>query len=260
MGILNVTPDSFYKESRKVNINSGIKTVKEMIANGADIIDIGGESSRPGADYVSEDEEKSRVIPIIKAIRNFSDIPLSIDTRKATVAEESIRAGADIINDISALKDDKKLGDIVAKYNIPIVLMHMQGNPKNMQINPSYENTLNDIIKEIKAYIKKAKTYGIKDEKIIIDPGIGFGKRLNDNLLIIKNIDKLKKIGYPTLIGLSRKSFIGTITNTEPENRLSGTIAANMFCVFKGIDILRVHDIKATADMLDIFAAIENGV
>lgn len=257
MGILNVTPDSFYSGSRKTSLDEGIDAAKKMIEEGADILDIGGESTRPGAEFIDADEEIKRVVPLIVAIRKFSDTAISIDTRKSSVAEAAVKAGADIINDVSGLKDDPHVGLVASQYDVPVVLMHMRGTPSTMQLNPHYTDTLEEILDELELCISRAKSFGIAGDKIIIDPGIGFGKRLEDNLIILNKLKRFKDTGYPVLMGLSRKSFIGTITGAAVEERLAGSLAANMYSVQQGADILRVHDVKETVCMLKILAAIE---
>ncbi len=256
MGILNTTPDSFFPGSR-VEAEEGRSSAEKMIHAGADIIDIGGESSRPGSAYVSADEEISRVIPLIKAIRSFSDIPISIDTRKSATAEAALNAGADIINDISALADDPELGFLAAERDVPLILMHMRGTPETMQQNPHYNDTIEEILTELEVCIRRAGAYGISKNRIILDPGIGFGKRLDDNLKILKEIKRFTDTGYPILIGLSRKSFIGAVTGSVVEDRLSGTLAANMLSALAGASILRVHDVPETVAMLEIIKAVE---
>ena len=257
MGILNATPDSFYSESRKPGLDEGLKAARALIDDGADIIDIGGESTRPGSSYVEADEEIRRVVPLIEGIRKFSGIAISIDTRKAAVAEAAIKAGADIVNDISGLKDDPKLGFIVSQYDVPIVLMHMRGTPENMQENPHYTDVVEEIVNELEVCIGRAKSFAIPADRIIIDPGIGFGKRLEDNLLILKHIERFGSLGYMLLIGLSRKSFIGTVTGAGVESRLAGSLAANMYSIMKGAQIVRVHDVAETVQMLEILSAVE---
>lgn len=257
MGILNTTPDSFYSGSRSPKIDDGIDAAKRMIAHGADILDIGGESTRPGSHFVEADDEIKRVVPLITEIRKFSEIAISIDTRKSAVAEASIIAGADIINDVSGLKDDPALGLVASLHDVPIVLMHMRGTPENMQRNPHYTDTVEEIINELELCVSRAKSCSISSERIIIDPGIGFGKRLEDNLMILKNIERFTELGFPLLIGLSRKSFLGTITGSEVEDRLAGSLTANMYSVIHGAAILRVHDVKETVAMLDVLSAID---
>ena len=257
MGILNATPDSFYSGSRRTDLAGGVSAAQAMIDAGVDIIDIGGESSRPGASYIEAEEEIARVVPLISGIREVSDVAISIDTRKAETAEAAIKAGADIINDISALCDDPELGLVAASYDVPVVLMHKRGDPESMQIDPKYTDTIEEILNELEVCIGRARSFGIAEHNIIIDPGIGFGKRLEDNLMILKNLERFKALGYPVLIGLSRKSFIGAVTGADIEDRLAGTIAANMYSAMHGADILRVHDVRETAWMLDILSAIE---
>ena len=257
MGILNATPDSFFSGSRKPELQEGLDTAGAMIDDGADIIDIGGESTRPGSSYIEVDEEIRRVVPLIEGIRKFSDTAISIDTRKAAVAEAAINAGADIVNDVSGLRDDARLGFIVSQYDVPVVLMHMRGTPENMQKNPHYTDVVQEIIDELEIGVCRAKSMTVAADKIIIDPGIGFGKRLEDNLLILKHIQRFRDLGYPVLIGLSRKSFIGDVTGADIDSRLAGSIAANMYSVMNGAEILRVHDVKETVWMLDIISAIE---
>ena len=260
MGIINCTPDSFYSGSRAETLGKALKRAETMISEGADILDIGGESTRPGSDYVDEEEELQRVIPVIRWIREISSIPISIDTRKSAVAREAIENGADIINDISGLGSDPKLGVFAAEAEVPVILMHMRGNPKTMQEKPYYRNTVKEIKKELREIVKRAVHTGVRKSSIILDPGIGFGKRVEDNLRIIRGIPELKKMGYPLLIGLSRKSFIsralGQGKDLPAEDRLTGSIAAHAYAVIVGADILRVHDVKETRDCIKMICAI----
>ncbi len=241
MGILNVTPDSFSDGKLFFNPNKAVEHAKQMAKDGADIIDIGGESSRPGSEPVSKEEELRRVISIIKKLSKETNVPISIDTYKPKVAEECIKLGVSIINDINGLRD-KKMINVAAKYKVPIIIMHMKGSPKTMQKNPEYS----DVIKEIKQFlakqIKEAKKAGIED--IIIDPGIGFGKTTEHNLTILKNLREFKELKCPILIGTSRKSFIGNITGLPVNERLEGTIAAVSIAIINGANIVRVHDVK----------------
>ena len=268
MGILNCTPDSFYSESSLAKLENGsltaaLERARGMIRDGADILDVGGESTRPGADYVDAEKEKERVVPLIEAIRKESDIPISVDTRKAEVAEEALKAGADIINDVSALRDDQRLAELVAAWGVPVVLMHMRGTPKTMQKDPIYENTLKEVREELLAFAKQAEEKGVPRESIILDPGIGFGKRTVDNLLLLKGLNVLKETGYPVLVGLSRKSFLGRILKKEmedevpPEARLVGSLAANAWAALSGSEIIRVHDVKESAEMVRVLTAIQ---
>ena len=255
MGILNVTPDSFYNGGRYINVEKAVDHALKMIDDGADIIDVGGESTRPGARAVDEKEEISRVIPVIEGIRKKSSIPISIDTYKSTVAEKAIQAGANMVNDV-ALKLDKKMIDVIKKYDVPIVVMHMKGVPRTMQLNPVYEHVIPEILKQMEGYIGMLKENGVDEEKIIVDPGIGFGKRMEDNLVILHRLYAFKVLGKPILIGVSRKSFIGRILNNNVEERLWGTLAAITIARANGAHILRVHDVKEAKEALKITDAI----
>jgi len=247
MGVVNVTPDSFYDKGRFFDSKAAVRHALDMAHQGADIIDVGGESTRPGASDVSIDEELRRVIPVIEAVSKKTDVFISVDTRKALVAEEALKAGAGIINDVSALKFDPGMAAVAAKSGANVILMHMKGAPKDMQNDPVY----GDVVKEIKASlsesIERAKTAGVKEDNIIIDPGIGFGKTVEHNLEILCRLDEFKEIGRPICIGTSRKSFIGKILGPEdPGDRLIGTIATCVVSIMKGANILRVHDVKET--------------
>ena len=264
MGTLNVTPDSFSDGGKFFSIDSAVNHAIVMEKEGADIIDIGGESTRPGAKSVSLDEEINRVIPVLEELVKKIKVPISIDTYKSKIAKKALEIGANMINDITALQGDKLLASIVADYEVPICLMHMKGSPRNMQINPVYD----DIVKEIISFLKKRAYYAIscniKKENIIIDPGLGFGKRtgkgIEDNCEILKRLAELKKLGYPILVGASRKTFIGNICGAEktlPVNeRLEGSLAAACIAVANGADIIRVHDVKETRRCFDIIDCI----
>jgi len=258
MGTLNLTPDSFYDGGRYPTSAAAIEQALQMVEEGADIIDIGAESSRPGARPVSAAEELERVIPVIEGIHHRTDLLLSVDTTKAAVATEAVEAGASIVNDISALRFDPKMAGVVAKSNAFVILMHMKGTPETMQKGPSY----NDPVEEIKAFfaerIEMAISAGISADKIIIDPGIGFGKRLSDNLAIIRGLARFSVLDTPILVGLSRKSFLGDILNLPAEERLEGTIAANAIAILNGADIIRVHDVKEGKRAADVARALRN--
>lgn len=251
MGILNATPDSFFDESR-----GGIERAFKLIEEGADIIDIGGESSRPGSSYLSEEDELQRIIPVIQEIRKHSEIPISVDTRKCNVMKAAFDAGADILNDISALEDDLKLAEFCAKEKIPVILMHKRGIPSQMQKNTEYKNIVDEVNSYLKERVKFALENGIAKNKIILDPGIGFGKNLAGNLELIKNCGKFLNGEYPVLMALSRKSCIGEITGREVGERLTGTITANLISVINGASFVRVHDVKETVDSLKVLAAL----
>lgn len=262
MGILNVTPDSFFVASRSVDPEQAAERALAMVADGAGIIDVGGESSRPGSDYVDAEEEHRRVVPVVRRIRAQSSVAISVDTRKAAVAAAALDAGADIVNDITALRDDPGLASVCADRSAPVILMHMQGTPKTMQKEPRYDDPVAEIRAELAQFVDRARDAGI--ESIIVDPGIGFGKRLSDNLEILANLEAFATLGYPVLVGLSRKSFLGMILRSEDgeirptEDRLSGTLAAHAVAVLRGADILRVHDVRQTADLVRVISAIES--
>ncbi|OQY33398.1 MAG: dihydropteroate synthase [Spirochaetaceae bacterium 4572_59] len=261
MGIINCTPDSFFSGSRKEVPAAATETAARMITDGAEMLDIGGESTRPGSSYISLEEELERTIPVIKAIRalpSSKGIQISIDTRKRRVAEAALDAGADIINDISALRDDPDMTALAAERGCPVVIMHMLGTPENMQKNPSYENVVEEVKLFLLNIVEKAAAAGVESSKIILDPGIGFGKRQEDNLALIRHIDAFAVDGHSVLIGLSRKSFIGKILNdAPPEERLIGSLAANGWCVTRGARILRVHDVKETVQMVRVLKEIQ---
>jgi dihydropteroate synthase len=256
MGILNCTPDSFYPASRLVTFHTAIEGARDMIEAGVDIIDIGGESSRPGAEPVPVEEELKRVIPLIEAIRQESDILISIDTTKSLVAELALAAGANIINDISGLRNDSRMGLVVSKSKAPVVLMHMRGTPKTMQQEPYYQDVIGEIKDELNQLINKALAMGIERQQIIIDPGIGFGKRLEDNIRILKEFAAFTSFHLPLLIGVSRKSFLGHILNKPVEDRLIATVVANTLAVLNGANFVRVHDYREAIDMAKIIDTI----
>ena len=243
MGILNVTPDSFSDAGKYFNLDKAVEYSLGLINQGVDIIDIGGESTRPGADEISINDELKRVIPVIEGIRSNSSIPISIDTYKSEVAKEALNSGANMVNDISGLNFDSKMIDVVKDYNIPIVIMHIKGTPKNMQINPTYDNIIKEIITYFKTQINLCLDYGIPKSHIILDPGIGFGKLKNHNFLLIKELKTFANLGYPILIGPSRKSFIGLTLDLPVEERLEGTAAAITASIINGARIVRVHDV-----------------
>lgn len=259
MGILNVTPDSFY-DGGKFNTKDKIKEkVEQMISEGADIIDLGAESTRPGSERISEKEELKRLLPALEIIKKIDDnIIISIDTYKSKIAKKTLEKGADIINDISGFNFDKNMPDIVSRYNAGIILMHIKGTPKNMQKNPYYEDVIEEIYNYFIEKIDIAEKNSIKHDNIVIDPGIGFGKRLKDNTEIIRRLKEFKSLGSPLLMGLSRKSFLNQLTGRKVSNRLAGTLAANTISLLNGANILRVHDIKETRDLINTFEGINN--
>lgn len=256
MGILNVTSDSFFDGGKYLSKEKALERAYKIADEGADILDIGGESTRPGSIGVSADEEKKRVIPVVEKLSEKISIPISIDTTKSDVAGEALDAGARIINDISALRFSPDMGETAKKFNAGVVLMHMQGTPRDMQNEPYYR----DVVKEIKDFlslaIKRAEACGIDKEAIAIDPGIGFGKALEHNLEILRHLDEFKKLGKKILIGVSRKSFIGHILNLPAEERLEGSIAANLWAIFNGAEIIRTHDVLSMERARKIFEEI----
>jgi len=264
MGVLNLTPDSFsgdgiYKDKNyKKYIPLILKKVEEMIKEGADIIDIGGESTRPGASYIKVSEEIKRVIPALIEIRKrFKKIPISVDTYKPQVAKLSIENGADIINDVTGLRN-KEMLKVLSKSKVGIICMHMKGRPKTMQKNPFYKDLIPQIIEFLSRSLERAENFGIERERIVIDPGIGFGKSFEDNFRIIKYLEEFKILKRPILIGASKKSFIGYILNQPPQERLYGTLSVLSICVMNGANILRVHDVKEAKDCVKVANAIRN--
>ncbi|MFH1777244.1 MAG: dihydropteroate synthase [Candidatus Omnitrophota bacterium] len=256
MGIVNVTPDSFSDGGKFFNPERAVRHAWKLRNEGADIIDIGGESSRPGARKVSAKEEFLRIRPVVQKLVKRLDCPISIDTYKSEVAERCLDIGVSIINDITALRGDKKMKHVIAKYHAAVVLMHMQGKPRTMQLNPQYDNLISEIIKELKQGIRLAKEAGIGNDRIVIDPGIGFGKTVEHNLLVLKNLADFNALGYPVMIGTSRKSFIGKILNRDEHNRLFGSISTAVIAAAGGAHILRVHDAAKTRDALIMYDAV----
>jgi len=242
MGILNVTPDSFSDGGKYINVDDAVKRAREMVEEGADIIDIGGESSRPFSSPVDVDEELRRVIPVLEELQDLK-VPISIDTYKPKVAEEALKRGASIVNDIYGLRRDG-MAEVVRDYDAAVVIMHMKGEPRNMQVNPQYDDTIGEIAKFLRERAEFAVGKGIDESRIIIDPGIGFGKRVEDNLRILNDLSYLKSLGFPILIGASRKSYMGKLFNLEVDERLETTLASDVVAVMNGASILRVHDVK----------------
>ena len=257
MGIVNATSDSFYEPSRSIQLSKNVARVLALEEQGADIIDIGGESSRPGAEYISEEAELERVIPLIEAVRRRSAIPISVDTRKAAVMKAAFKAGAEMCNDISALSDDSALGMLIAEEQGSVVLMHKQGTPPTMQQCPQYRDVVTDICTYLVERADYARSCGITAQRIIIDYGIGFGKTAEDNYRLIAESRAFSNLGYPLLVGLSRKSCIGMVTGKDPDGRLAGTLAATMYAVQAGAAIVRVHDVAETRDMLLVLKELQ---
>jgi dihydropteroate synthase len=242
MGILNVTPDSFSDGGRYLNIEQAIEHGQKLAEDGADFIDVGGESTRPGSESVSIEEEIRRVIPVIESLAQKIGVPISIDTYKSDVAEAALQVGATIVNDISAMTFDMNMSSIVAKHRASVVLMHIKGTPKTMQMNPSYKNVTEDVKQFLREQVEKAIKANIK--QIIIDPGIGFGKKFEHNVQLLKELKMFTSLGHPLLVGVSKKSFLGAIMNLPPSERVEGTAAAVTASILNGANIIRVHDVK----------------
>ena len=247
MGVLNVTSDSFSDGGTYLDLDTAVSHVKTMVADGATIIDIGGESSRPGAEPVSVNAELDRVLPVLNALVSEGlDVSLSIDTTKSVVAQQALEAGAHIINDITALRGDSAMARVAAEMEAGVILMHMKGTPRTMQKSPQYEDVVKEISDELEVWITNATKNGIDPDRVIIDPGIGFGKTTQQNLQILKHLDVFKRLNKPILIGTSRKSFIGKLLDLPVTERDEGTIATVCWSIAHGVDIVRVHDVKAT--------------
>ncbi len=256
MGILNVTPDSFSDGGQYHTYEAAIRHAEALITAGADILDVGGESTRPYAAPVSLEDELARTIPVIKAIRTTSSIPISIDTTKAEVARQSLLAGADIINDISALLKDPEMIEVVKESDVPVIIMHMQGTPADMQDKPQYESVVEEVFEFFRERISWMVDQGVARERIILDPGIGFGKTMAHNLSIIKHLDRFKALNLSVLLGHSRKNFLGLLTGLEAEQRDLATAVVSALSVQHHVDIIRVHNVAATRQALQIAEAV----
>lgn len=244
MGVLNVTPDSFSDGGRFTDVDAAVGQARQMADDGVDLLDVGGESTRPYADPVPLETELDRVLPVVERVRaELPNMPISIDTYKADVAERALEAGADMVNDVSALRFDERMAEVVAQAGVPVVLMHMKGTPQTMQDDPHYDDVVTEIVHFLEQRVEWAQEQGIDESTIIVDPGIGFGKRPEDNVEIVQRLAELKTLGRPVLLGTSRKSFLGTLTNRPPSERLEETIASVVVGAINGADIVRVHDV-----------------
>lgn len=257
MGILNVTPDSFSDGGQFAVVQTALQQIERMLKEGAAIIDVGGESTRPGAADVSVNEELDRVIPVIEKIANQFDTIISIDTSKADVIREAVKAGAGLINDVNALQAEGALNAAIDS-DVPVCLMHMQGEPRTMQAEPTYENVTQDVLSFLQQRIDDCVEAGLDKNKIVIDPGFGFGKSLNHNLQLMHDLEEFKNVGCPLLVGVSRKSMIGQILDADVDERLIGSVALETLAVWKGADIIRVHDVKAAVDAIKIATAVKS--
>jgi dihydropteroate synthase len=255
MGIVNVTPDSFSDGGIFLEPDRAIEHALELVRDGADLLDIGGESTRPGARAVSAEEELQRVGPVLEGLRD-AGVPISIDTSKAAVAEAALDAGAEIVNDVTALRTEPELAALCAERDCGVVLMHMQGTPRTMQENPAYEDVVDDVRAFLAERIEFATGEGIAEERIWVDPGIGFGKTVDHNLELLRRLGELRALGRPIVIGASRKSFIGKLTGREVDDRLGGTIASSVLALRAGADVLRVHDVAEVGQALRVAEAI----
>ncbi len=254
MGILNVTPDSFSDGGTHNSLNDAVNHAAKLIAEGASIIDIGGESTRPGANDVSIDEELQRVVPVVEAIRQRFDVWISVDTSKAQVITESANVGASIINDIRSLQEPRAL-EAAAKTGLPVCIMHMQGDPKTMQQSPHYENVMIDVDCFLRENIQRCVDAGIEKNQIILDPGFGFGKNLAHNYQLLAHLSELHHFGLPILAGMSRKSMVGQLLNVPPQERVAGSVACAVIAAMQGAQIIRVHDVKETVDAMKVVQA-----
>jgi len=255
MGILNVTPDSFSDGGRFLAPERALRYVEQMVDDGVDIIDIGGESTRPGAQPVTETDEIERVVPLLEAIRSRFEIPLSVDTSKPGVMAAAVQAGADMINDVRALREEGALA-AVARLEVPVCLMHMQGEPRSMQANPRYGDVVEDVLQFLSERVRICQEAGIARERLLIDPGFGFGKSLQHNLTLLKELARFKSLDLPLLVGISRKSMIGAVLDRPVDQRLYGSLAAASLALWQGADIVRVHDVAATADVVKFCQAV----
>lgn len=259
MGILNVTPDSFSDGGKYLSLERAVERGLEMAEEGTDIIDVGGESTRPGSKPVPAEEEISRVVPVLRALSECTSVLLSIDTTKAAVAREAIAAGAHIVNDTSSLADDPEMATVVGESGCAVVLMHRLGTPATMQDSPSYRSLFDEILDALQERVAAAEGAGIPGDRILVDPGIGFGKRISDNLALHRHLADLRNLGKPILFGPSRKSFLGRLTGKGPADRLSGTVASVAMAVLGGAHVLRVHDVQETRDAIRVAAAVKEG-
>jgi len=256
MGIINISSDSFYEQSRCNTTDEVLATAEKMTREGADFLDLGAESSRPGSKPISEQEEIDKLIPVISSLVKIIDIPISVDTYKPIVAKEALKAGAKIINDITGLQKSPEMADVISMFGAGVILMHMKGSPNTMQKNPSYKNVVQEVKEFLEESVKISESAGISPDQIAIDPGIGFGKNQKHNLEILNNLEMFIELGRPILIGVSRKSFIGNILKSPPEGRLEGSLAASVIGVTKGVSIVRTHDVKETRKAIKVTEAI----
>jgi dihydropteroate synthase len=260
MGIVNVTPDSFSDGGRFFAADDALEQALTLVREGASIVDIGGESTRPGSELVTPDEELRRVLPVIEALAGRVGVPISVDTMKAGVARRALAAGASMLNDVSALRYDDEMVDVVAESGRPICLMHMQGMPKTMQDDPRYDDVVDEVLAFLEERMAHALARGVREEQIVVDPGIGFGKTVAHNLALLDGLDRFTALGRPVLLGASRKRFLGAILGAEPAGRAIGTVATTVIGYLAGAHIFRVHDVKPNFEALRVALAVREGV
>jgi len=256
MGILNVTPDSFYDGGEYAGVEEAVSRAREMAREGADIIDVGGESTRPGSAAVTVEEEIARVGPVVERILHEIDIPVSIDTRNAEVARAMLDLGAHMINDVSGLRHDREMAGVVSEHGVPVVVMHMRGSPRDMQEHTDYADVVSEVRRELMERVEAANAAGVNRDKILIDPGIGFAKTAEQSAQIIARLDEFVGLGYPVVLGPSRKSFMGKLLGLAPEDRLEATIATCIWAMLKGVKVLRVHDVGSVVRAVGMIRAV----
>lgn len=259
MGVLNVTPDSFYDGGKYVEPETAVRRAKEMVRHGADIIDVGGESTRPNADPVPIDDEMRRVIPVVAALSEEVNVPISVDTYKAEVAKAALQHGAAIVNDISGLNFDPEMADVAADFGATVIVMHIKGTPKDMQVDPVYDDVVGEVSDYLGRAAAKAIAAGVPPNRIWVDPGIGFGKTTEHNLALLRELGAIRRLGYPVLVGTSNKSFIGNVLDLPITERTEGTAATVAIAIANGADIVRVHDVLAMRRVADMSDAIVRG-
>jgi dihydropteroate synthase len=257
MGIVNVTPDSFSDGGLFLDPERAIEHGERLVREGAQLLDVGGESTRPGSDPVPVEEELRRVLPVIEGLVRRVDVPVSVDTRKAAVARAALERGAHLVNDVSACADPEMV-EVLKEFDAPVVIMHMKGDPKSMQVAPHYDDVVGEILDFLRARARTLVDRGVPRERIVVDPGIGFGKRFKDNLVILRNLPRFKDLGYRLLVGASRKRFIGELVEEPPKGRVAGSLAVALWCAEAGADLVRVHDVKATVDALTLWDAVHH--
>jgi dihydropteroate synthase len=256
MGVLNVTPDSFSDGGLFVHPEAALRQGVAMVAEGAAIVDIGGESTRPGSDPVSVEQESARVVPVVEALRESVAVPVSVDTSKAEVARRALAAGAAFVNDVTALRSDPEMAAVVAEAGCPVCLMHMLGAPKTMQEDPRYDDVVDEVLRFLEERLATAVAAGVREEQVLLDPGIGFGKTPAHNLLLLRHLDRFVALGRPVVLGTSRKRFLGVILDAEPQDRLFGTVATTVMGVLAGAAVFRVHDVRPNVEALRVTDAV----